>query len=77
VEGKLNFRFCPKYPQTDMLPQQEMMRSSQKEFYALDLSKADFDLKKGEEITLKKLNIRSADKHGSLRYLASVWDYDR
>ncbi len=76
VEGKLNFRFCPKYPQTDMLPQEEMMRSSQKEFYALDLSKSDFDLTKGEEITLEKLNIRTADKHGSLRYLASVWDYE-
>jgi len=76
VEGKLNFRFCPKYPQTDMLPQEEMMRSSQKDFYALDLSKADFDLTKGEEITLEKINVRVADKHGSLRYIASVWDYE-
>lgn len=76
VEGKLNFRFCPRYPQTDMLPQQEMMRSSQKEFFALDLSLNDSDLTKGEEITLAKLNIKDAEKHDSLRYIASVWDYE-
>jgi CheY-like chemotaxis protein len=76
VEGKLNFRFCPRYPQTDMLPQQEMMRSSQKEFYALDLSLNDSDLRKGEEITLAKLTIKDAEKHDSLRYIASVWDYE-
>lgn len=76
VEGKLNFRFCPRYPATDMLPQEEMMRSAQKEFYALDLALNEFDLTKGEEITLAKLKIKDALEHGTLRYLASVWDYD-
>ncbi|MDD4309712.1 MAG: PEP/pyruvate-binding domain-containing protein [Candidatus Cloacimonetes bacterium] len=76
VEGKLNFRFCPKYPQTDMLPQQEMMRSSQKEFFALDLSLNDSDLTRGEEITLAKLTLKDAEKHNTLRYIASVWDYN-
>lgn len=76
VEGKLNFRFCPRYPETEMLPQQEMMRTSQKEFFALDLSVNDFDLTKGEEITLAKLTIRDAEKHEVLRYIASVWDYE-
>ncbi|MDP2172201.1 MAG: PEP/pyruvate-binding domain-containing protein [Candidatus Cloacimonadaceae bacterium] len=76
VEGKLNHRFCPRYPDTEMLPQQEMMRSSQKEYYVLDLSMNDFDLKKGEEITLVKLNLKNAESHGVLRYLASVWDYE-
>lgn len=76
VEGKLNFRFCPKYPQTEMLPQTEMVRSAQKEFYALDLSRNDFDLTKGEEITLAKLILKDAERHGVLKYLASVWDYE-
>jgi CheY-like chemotaxis protein len=76
VEGKLNFRFCPKYPETEMLPQMEMMRTSQKEFYALDLSRSDFDLKKGEEITLAKLLIKDAEQHNVLRYIASVWDFE-
>jgi len=76
VEGKLNYRFCPRYPETDMLPQQELVRSAQKEFYALDLSMNDFDLTKGEEITLVKLGLRDAEKHGMLKYMASVWDYE-
>lgn len=76
VEGKLNHRFCPKYPETEMLPQQEMVRGSQKDFYALDLQMNDFDLTKGEEITLVKLNLRDAQKHDVLKYVASVWDYE-
>ncbi len=76
VEGKLNYRFCPKYPDTDMLPQEEMVRSSQKDFYALNLSLNDFDLTKGEEITLSKQNMRMADKHKVLRYISSIWDYE-
>ncbi|MDY0151375.1 MAG: PEP/pyruvate-binding domain-containing protein [Candidatus Cloacimonas sp.] len=76
VEGKLNFRFCPRYPQIDMLPQEDMMRASQKEFYALDLSLNDSDLTQGEEITLAKLTIKDADKQDSLRLIASVWDYE-
>ena len=76
VEGKLNFRFCPKYPETEMLPQQELVRSAQKDFFALDIAQNDFDLTKGEEITLVKQTMRNADKHGVLKYLASVWDYE-
>ena len=76
VEGKLNFRFCPKYPETELLPQQELVRTSQKEFFALDLSKSDFDLTRGEEITLAKLGLKDADSQGVLKYVASIWDYE-
>lgn len=76
VEGKLNYRFCPKYPELDMLPPEEMMRNSQKEFFALNLASNDFDLTKGEEITLARLKLADADSHGTLKYLASVWDYE-
>ncbi|NLN34437.1 MAG: hypothetical protein GX157_00300 [Candidatus Cloacimonetes bacterium] len=76
VEGKQNYRFCPKYPAIDILPPEEMMRNSQKEFYALDLGKVDFDLTQGDEITLAHLKLKEAEKHGSLRFLTSVWDYE-
>ena len=76
VEGKLNYRFCPRYPQIDMLPQEDMMRNSQKDFYALNLSNNDFNLTKGEEITLSRLTLKDAEKHDTLKYLASVWDYE-
>lgn len=75
VDGKLNYRFCPKYPQNEMLPPEEMVRSSQKEFYALDMENYDVDLIKGEDSTLAKLDLKKADSHGTIRYLASVWDY--
>ena len=76
VEGKSNHRFCPKYPDIEMLPEKEMVRNSQKEYYAIDLSKEDFDLTKGEEITLEKLNLKEAEQQGVLHYLASVWDFE-
>lgn len=76
VEGKPNYRFCPRYPDIEMLPQKQLLRNSQKEFFALDLSKSDFDLSKGEEITLSKLKLSEAEHHGYLRYLVSVWDQE-
>lgn len=76
VEGKNNYRFCPRYPDIDLLTQEEIVRNSQKEFYALNLANNDFDLLGGEEITLSKLTLKDAEEHGSLRHLASVWDYD-
>ncbi len=75
VEGKLNHRFCPLYPETDLVSQEDLIRSSQKEFYALELSPREFDLRGGEEITLSKLNLKTAEQHGVLQYCASVWDY--
>ncbi|HPM01554.1 MAG TPA: PEP/pyruvate-binding domain-containing protein [Candidatus Cloacimonadota bacterium] len=76
VEGKFNYRFCPKFPANELVPQDELIRNSQKEFYAIDLNQSDFDLAKGEEATLIKLDLKTADKHGTLTHLASVWDYE-
>ncbi len=76
VEGKNNHRFCPLYPDIDLLTQEEIVRNSQKEFYALNLANNAFDLTRGEASTLSKLTLKDADEHGSLRYLASTWDYN-
>lgn len=76
VEGKTSLRFCPRYPQSDILSEEEQVRNSQKDFYAIDLGKTDFDLVAGETITLAKLGIKEAEKHGTLQHLASVWDYE-
>ncbi len=76
VEGKTSQRFCPRYPKSDILTEEEQVRNSQKDFYALDLGKTDFDLVAGESITLSKLKLKEADKHGTLKNLASVWDYE-
>lgn len=75
VEGKQNYRFCPKYPQMEMLQTEDRIRNSQKEFYALDMKKSDFNLREGDDTTLLKLDLKTAEKEGSLTNLVSVWDY--
>lgn len=76
VEGKYNYRFCPKYPETDLLTAEEIIRNSQKDFYAIDLNQNEFDLLKGEDATLIKLGLKSSEKHQTLNQLVSVWDYE-
>ena len=75
VEGKENYRFCPKYPKLEPLQPEERIKSSQKDFYALSLEKNNFDLKQGDDATLIKLDLKTAEKEGSLVNLATVWDY--
>ncbi|MCK9328305.1 MAG: PEP/pyruvate-binding domain-containing protein [Candidatus Cloacimonetes bacterium] len=76
VEGKYNYRFCPKYPETLMLTQDDMIKNSQKYFYALNLTQQEFDLCSGEEITLSTLEIKEAEKHNILGPLVSILDYE-
>ncbi|MEW5937969.1 MAG: PEP/pyruvate-binding domain-containing protein, partial [Candidatus Thermoplasmatota archaeon] len=52
---------------------QDVLRNSQKVFYALDLTKRYFDLREGEDATLVRLDISEADEE-ILHYLASTYD---
>jgi CheY-like chemotaxis protein len=74
VEGGKAYRFAPPYPEMDMLPPREQLRTTQKRFYALDMSRTDVDLYHGEDATLLDLDIREAEKDGALHHCASVWD---
>jgi len=74
VEGGRNFRYCPKYPQLNYLTVEDLVKSSQTEFFALDLNNTKVDMTKGEDATLSKLNITECEKHGNLYQTASVWD---
>jgi len=76
VEGKYNYRFCPVYPVNQLLPQDEMIRNSQRNFFAINLANQDFDLSKGEEITMALLDLKTAERHKVLRSLVSVFDYE-
>jgi len=76
VEGDRTFRFCPKHPKMDIIPPSEQVKESQNFFYAVDLKNPNFDLLKGEDITLKKVLINQAEKHGILTHMTSVWDYE-
>ncbi|MBI1751407.1 MAG: hypothetical protein HY014_17535 [Acidobacteria bacterium] len=74
VEGGKTYRFAPPYPEMDMLPPKEQLRTTQKQFYALDMSRTAVDLYGGEDATLLLLDITEAEKDGALQHLASVWD---
>jgi CheY-like chemotaxis protein len=75
VEGKANYRFCPKYPQLEPLQPEERIRNSQKEYYALNTEIREFNLIDGEDTTMRRLDLKTAEKEGSIKHLVSVWDY--
>jgi hypothetical protein len=74
VEGDKAYRFSPPYPEMDMIPPREQLRTTQKHFYALDMSRTAVDLYGGEDATLLSLDIAEAEKDGALQHCASVWD---
>ncbi|MBR4267338.1 MAG: pyruvate, phosphate dikinase [Bacteroidales bacterium] len=77
VGGWPSYRFSPKYPNISMYTKNDLLKSTQTKFYALDLSLNDVDLlHNGEYAALKLLNIYDAEKHGSLKHLASVYNPD-
>lgn len=74
VEGAKAYRFAPPYPQLDMLVPKEQLRTTQKHFYALDLSRSTVDLFNGEDATLLSLGVKEAEQDGALEHCASTWD---
>ena len=75
VEGNKNYKFCPKYPTLNLRLSDEFPKNSQTEIYAIDMNNKDFDLCSGEDITLKKIDLKLAEKHGTINHLVSVWNY--
>ncbi len=75
VDGEKAYRFSPKHPQIDILPKEQLLKNSQDHFYAVDLSREYINLLEGETAGLAKLDISEAEKHGTLKHLASVYDY--
>ncbi len=75
VGGERSYRFCPKYPQINHGSVQDQVRDSQREFYALDMTRNEFDLEKeGEEAAILKLSIREAEADGTISHCVSVYD---
>ncbi len=78
VEGSASLRFSPKYPQkilqlssTDMA-----VRETQKSFFALDLKSSSFHPSVNDSVNIVKLDLKTAEMHGTLRWLGSVYDYN-
>lgn len=74
VEGRRTMRFCPKLSQVDLIPQEELIRGSQREFWALDLNSDHYSFLHGEHQTLVSLDLTVAEAHGTLAAVGSVWD---
>ncbi len=74
VEGEKTFRFSPVHPQLEIYTPKELHKNSQVHFYAIDLNKKDINILDGEDAGLIKLDIDTAEKHGTLKHCASVYD---
>lgn len=72
--GENSYRFCPNYPEINPVSVKDVVRDSQKQFYAIDLSKTTFDLvSEGENAAISKYRIKDAEKDGTLDYVASTY----
>lgn len=80
VDGGQTLRVCPYHP-AQVLQTSEMeiaLKETQTQFYALDMQHVAEDFKVDDGFNIKKLKVKEADKHGSLRYIASTFDpYDQ
>ncbi len=74
VGGESSFRFCPRYPNINPTTVSDLLRDSQKYFYAIDLTKTDFDLiAGGENAAIRKFRIKEAENDGTLQHSVSTY----
>jgi hypothetical protein len=74
VGGEKSFRFCPNYPHINPTSIKDQIRDSQKQFYALNMAKTEFDLvADGEDAAIKKYRIKDAEQDGTLEHSASTY----
>ncbi len=76
VDGGVTLRFSPKYPKKiiQLSSPQMALKSTQKQFYALDLNINSFQQSVDDSVNILKLPITDADTHGSLKNIASTYD---
>jgi hypothetical protein len=75
VQGGNAYRFSPRYPKIEIYTSKDMLKSTQVKFYAVDLKKQEIDLlNEGELSSIAVLDIMDAEKHGTLKHLASVYN---
>lgn len=76
VGGEKTYRFCPRYPKLQAASIQDMMRDTQRYFYAINLQNPDYDLvRDGEQAAIRQYAIPEAEADGTLTHCASVYDF--
>jgi hypothetical protein len=75
VDDEDALRFSPRHPtvRPDAARPQDLLHTTQKGFYAVDLSSGERELTGCDLDTLKELNVAEAESHGTLKNLASTW----
>jgi hypothetical protein len=77
VGGGKSYRFSPKYPKIENFSRKDLLSSTQVGFLAVDLSKKNIDyIEEGEMAPLKMLDLSVAEKDGTLKHCASVYNPD-
>jgi CheY-like chemotaxis protein len=77
VEGETNLRFSPGAPDKilQLTDPKTALTQTQKHFYALDLSRHDFEPSTDDSVTLKKYRLNDALEDGTLDFVASTYDF--
>lgn len=77
VGGSKAYRFSPVWPSIDTASTKDMVKNTQVDMLAVDLSKKALDyVHDGEHAPLATLDIYDAEKHGTLRHCLSVYNPD-
>lgn len=75
VGGSKAYRFSPAWPALETTSIQDIVKNTQVEFLALDLKRTQADyVHDGEQAPLATLSISDAEKHGTLKHCASVYN---
>jgi hypothetical protein len=76
VGGGQTLRFSPFHPKKilQLSSPGSTQRDTQQYFYGLDINPESFIASTSESINKKKISIRNAESHGSLKYVASTYD---
>ncbi len=77
VGGGKTLRFSPYHPKKilQLSTSATTQRETQKYFYGLDLNPDEYSVSLSEGINKKKLSLRKAKKHASLKFVASTYDH--
>jgi phosphoenolpyruvate synthase/pyruvate phosphate dikinase len=76
VEGEKAYRFSPKYPEIEINSAKDQYKNSQVKFFAVDFSNQEPNLIEGDTAALARIDIDEAEKHGTLKHCASVYNPD-
>ncbi len=76
VGGGTTLRFSPYHPKKilQLSSPGTTQRETQKYFYALDMNPDSYKVSVNESVNKKKITIRKAKDHGSLKFVASTYD---